>query len=145
MTAALLVALLGVATAGAPDPTGKLIGLWHGTSICTKADWNAACHDEEAVYDVHAGEVPGHVVLHGYKVVAGAAEFMGDLDFVYHEADDTWVAEFVGPHVTSRWVFKVTGESIDGQALLMPEKRVGREIRVTRLHGDSPWRLPAAQ
>ncbi len=145
MTAVLLVALLAAATAGAPDPTGKLIGLWHGTSICTKADWNAACHDEEAVYDVHAGQAPGHVVLHGYKIVAGAAAFMGDLDFAYHEADDTWVAEFVGPRVTSRWVFKVTGESVDGQALLMPEKRVSREIRVTRLHGDSPWQLPSAQ
>jgi hypothetical protein len=128
----------------AGHPTSELVGLWHGTSTCTKADWNAACHDEEAVYDVHPGKAPGHVLLHGYKIVAGAAQFMGDLDFAYHEPDNTWVAEFVGPRVTSRWVFRVTGESMEGQALHMPEKRVAREVRVTRIHGDSPWRLPPA-
>jgi hypothetical protein len=143
MSAAVLVlsSLVMTQSGVAGHPTSELVGLWHGTSICTKADWNAACHDEEAVYDVHPGEAPGHVLLHGYKIVAGAAEFMGDLDFAWDDEAKAWKAEFVGPRVRSRWLLEVAGDSLTGKAFLLPDLRVGRTIRVERHRGPSPWTL----
>ena len=82
--------------AAAAHPTSELIGRWRGTSICTKADWNAACHDEEALYDFKEGVAPGHVLSKGYKIVNGTPEFMGDLDFAWDPGAGAWVAEFAG-------------------------------------------------
>ena len=96
MTAAalLLSSLVMTQGAGAGHPTSELVGRWRGTSICTKADWNAACHDEEALYDFQEGVAPGHVLSKGYKIVNGKPEYMGDLDFAYDET-----AEGVGRRV----------------------------------------------
>ena len=138
-----IVALVLAATfaAGPSHPTSELVGVWHGTSTCTKADWNAACHDEEVVYDFHDGRTPKHVVVHAYKIVGGKADFMGDLDFSWDETSNAWKAEFASPRVHSRWLFEVTGESLAGKAFLLPEMRVGRTVQVTRHHGPAPWSL----
>ena len=116
----------------AGHPTSELVGRWHGTSICTKADWNAACHDEEALYDFKEGVAPGHVLCKGYRMVNGKPEYMGDLDFAYDETAKAWVAEFSGPRVQSRWIFEPHGDDLDGRFVLLPSMRVGRTIHVTR-------------
>ena len=134
MTAAVLLLSSLVMTQGAVagHPTSELVGRWRGTSICTKADWNAACHDEEALYDFQEGVAPGHVLSKGYKIVNGKPEYMGDLDFAYDETAKAWVAEFAGPRVQSRWIFEVHGDELNGRAVFPPSMRVGRTIHVTR-------------
>ena len=134
ITAAVLVLWsLAVTQGGAPGhPTSELVGRWRGPSICTKADWNAACHDEDALYDFKEGVAPGHVLCKGYKMVNGKPDYMGDLDFAFDATDKAWVAEYAGPRVQSRWIFEVTGDELKGRVLLLPEKRIGRMIHVTR-------------
>ena len=133
ITATVLVLLSLVVTQGVPGhPTSELVGRWTGSSVCTKADWNAACHDESALYDFKEGVVPGHVLSKGYKVVNGKPEYMGDLDFAYDETAKAWVAEFSGPSVQSRWIFEPHGDDLRGRAVLLPSMRVGRTIHVTR-------------
>jgi len=124
-----LVVMQGAAVA---HPTSELIGRWRGTSICTKADWNAACHDEEALYDFKEGVAPGHVLSKGYKIVNGTPEYMGDLDFAWDPGAGAWVAEFAGPRIRSRWVFSVHGDTIDGRAVLLPAGRDARVVHVRR-------------
>jgi hypothetical protein len=113
-------------------PTSELVGRWRGPSICTKAEWNAACHDEDALYEFTEGVAPGHVLAKGYKVVDGKPEYMGDLDFAFDVTDKAWVAEYVGPRVRSRWIFEVTGNDLSGRVVLLPEKHIGRTIHVAR-------------
>jgi hypothetical protein len=126
MTAAVLVlSWVGAMQAGAAGhPTSELVGRWHGTSICTKADWNASCHDEEALYECKDGVAPGHVLMKGYKIVNGKPEYMGDLDFAYDETAGAWVAEFAGSRVQSRWIFETQGDDLNGRAVSLPSMRV---------------------
>jgi hypothetical protein len=129
----LLLSWLVIMQGGAAaHPTSELVGRWTGSSVCTKADWNAACHDEEALYDFQEGVAPGHVLSKGYKMVNGKPEYMGDLDFAYDETAKAWVAEFSGTSVQSRWIFEPHGDDLRGRAVLLPSMRVGRTIHVTR-------------
>ena len=113
MTVDVVVLLSLAVTQGgvAGHPTSELVGRWTGRPICTKADWNAACHDESALYDFKEGVAPGRVLSKGSKIVNGKPEYMGDLDFAYDETAKAWVAEFSGPRVQSRWISRCTGTS----------------------------------
>jgi hypothetical protein len=124
--------LLATQSGAAAHPASELVGRWRGTSICTKADWNAACHDETALYDFNEGDAPGHVVSKGYKVVNGKPEYMGDLDFSYDETARAWVAEYSGPRVQTRWIFEPHGDDLNGRAVALPSMRVARTIHITR-------------
>jgi hypothetical protein len=66
----LLLLMLLLATVVGQDPK-SIAGRWHGESICVKAAWNAACHDEEVVYDVAPDSTqPGRMRFHASKIVA---------------------------------------------------------------------------
>lgn len=126
------VALVAALGASADHPTSELVGRWRGTSICTKADWNAACHDETVVYEATEGAAPGHVRLEAYRIVNGSAVDMGDLDFAYDAGAKAWVAEFANTRTRSRWTFAVSGDQIDGRGVLLPSMQVARTVHVTR-------------
>jgi hypothetical protein len=128
-----MLTLIAVVTlAGQPHPTSELLGRWRGESICVKADWNQACHDEIAFYDVVPGARPGHVLLHGYKVVNGENQLMGDLDFAYDAGLHAWAAEFRNARVHIRWTFEVRGTTLEGRVVDLPSQRVARNVRVSR-------------
>ena len=118
--------------AGDPHPTSELLGHWRGTSICVKADWNAACNDEVVFYDFVPGEKPERVLLHGYKIVNGQNEWMGDLDFAYDAGLKAWAADFSNARVRIRFVFDVHGSSLEGRLLDLKTDRIARHIRVSR-------------
>lgn len=131
---ALAFAVLGAVAvvADAPSPT-DLLGRWHGTSICTKADWNQACHDEEALYDFKPGVAPGHLLQHGYKIVNGKPVLMGDLDVAWNDTLHAWAADYSNERVHIRWIFEPHGDSLDGRLVLLPTQRVGRVLHLERL------------
>jgi hypothetical protein len=134
--------LLAISGGVAADhPASELLGVWHGTSICAKADWNRSCHDEEALYDFHPGEAAGHVIEHAYKIVNGRAEFMGDLDYAWDDTLHAWVADFANERVHVHWILEPHGDALEGRAELLPSLNIGRQIRVSRIHGESPWPL----
>jgi hypothetical protein len=130
-----MVVLCAMAVSGAnrqAHPPSELLGRWRGTSICTRADWNVACHDEEAYYDAQPGDAAGHVLLHGYKMVNGKPEFMGDLDFTYDPALRAWTSEFQSTRVHSKWIFEIAGDELHGRAVSLPSLRIARDIHVRR-------------
>jgi hypothetical protein len=101
MTAAVLLSSL-VMTQGAGLASDERAGrTWRGTSICTKADWNAACHDEEVLYDFQEGVAPGHVLSKGAQDREQSG-IHGRPRLVHDETAKAWVAEFSGPRVQSR-------------------------------------------
>ena len=70
----MLAALDGGVAAPAPVPTpapkSEILGVWKGSSICTKVEGNEFCHDESVVYTVV--DVPGQpatVALKAERVV----------------------------------------------------------------------------
>ena len=52
-----------------------VMGDWHGSSICLVR--RSACHDEEALYHVKAGEKAGTFLMQADKVVNGKPQVMG--------------------------------------------------------------------
>jgi hypothetical protein len=133
MTGLLLLASFLYTQGSAQDhPASELVGRWRGTSVCTKADWNSACHDETVVYECSQGAAPGQVLLRAFKIVQGKPEFMGDLTFSWDDRLRAWVASFANERVHLRVTLEPKGDTLEGRMVLLPEMRVGRQMHVTR-------------
>jgi hypothetical protein len=114
-------------------PAASILGVWRGSSICVKADWNASCNDEIVRYDFRPSTThAGGALMHAEKMVNGAFEPMGDLEFVFDSATDAWVGDFRNQRVNIRWSFRVLGDSLSGQVVTMPDRRVARHAGARR-------------
>lgn len=107
-------------------------GHWVGTSTCIKADWNSACNDEQVLYDFAAGADSDHVILHASKLVNGVAQPMYDLPFTYDAAATQWNGDFANSRVKIRWSYRVHGDSLAGEVVLLPSGQVGRHVVAAR-------------
>ena len=111
-----------------------LVGRWEGTSICIKADWNAACHDETIRYDVVRAAGRGDtLVVHAFKLVGGAYEPMGDLDATWDSAGRRWLAPFANSRVRIEWSYRLVGADLHGQVVTLPERRKARDVVARRV------------
>jgi hypothetical protein len=134
--AALAIVGLSVDT-DTPQGPSAILGWWHGTSICTKAPWNAGCNDEIAVYEfVAAPPDSDHAILHGFKVVQGQLDSMGDLPMVYAPDSAVWHGDFANGRVSIRWSFRVQGDTLLGQLVDRPSLRVSRTAKAVRGKGQ---------
>ncbi len=126
--------ILTVAPAPAREPApADILGWWHGTSTCVRAEWNAACKDEEILYQfVPAPPDSGHARLHASKIVGGEVVPMGDLEVRHAPDRDTWDGDFANGRVDIRWSYSVKGDTLVGQLVLRPEMRVGRHVVARR-------------
>ena len=116
------------------QPSDALLGRWEGTSICIKADWNAACHDETTRYDVVRAAGRGDtLVVHAFKLVGGAYEPMGDLDATWDSAGRRWVAPFANSRVHIEWSYWLAGAELRGQVVTLPERRKARDVVAHRV------------
>jgi hypothetical protein len=121
-------------TAAGAAPATAILGVWRGSSICVKADWNAACHDETVRYDFRPSTThAGGALMHAEKMVDGAFEPMGDLEFVFDSAAGAWVGDFRNERVNIRWSFRVLGDSLAGQVVTLPDRRVARHAAARRV------------
>ena len=128
----MLLLLMLVAAALGQDPA-SIAGRWHGESICVKAAWNAACHDEQIVYVVEPDSTsPGRMRFHASKIVGGRLEPMGDLDLQYRRADSTWFGDFSNARVRIRWEYHVRGDSLTGRLVDRESGRIARAVRAAR-------------
>lgn len=129
---ALLLALL-------QSPADAILGRWEGTSICVKAEWNRACHDEIVRYDVvrdtaHAG----HFVHHAYKQVGTTWEWMGDVTLHYDSTGHRWAGDWSNSRVHIEWSFWPRGTDLAGQVVIYPDRRKGRDVVVHRVTPVAP-------
>ncbi len=126
--------VLGIAQAD-PGDANRILGRWHGTSICTKADWNAACNDETVMYEfVPSAVAAGKITLHAYKYVQQAPQPMYDLDFDYDAARGQWWADFANTRVSIRWSYWLRDDgTLAGKVVdLKAQERVARNVSVSR-------------
>lgn len=118
----------------------SVIGSWRGDSTCVGD--HPACKNEDVVYrfEAIAGE-PGWLMLFADKVIDGKRVPMGVLKFQYDEAKGTLTGEFTRRQTHGLWEFKVDGDMIEGTLVLLPEKTIGRRVKVRRVSED---KLPPA-
>lgn len=113
-----------------------ILGHWIGESICIKASWNAACHDEQIVYDftpLGADSMRVHQVA--YKIVAGRPELMGELDYTYDPTQRAWLGEFSNARVHVVWRYELHGAELVGRVNMLPS---GKRARTVRAHRSAP-------
>lgn len=118
------------AAAKSADARTALLGAWHGQSICTGA--RAACRDEVVVYHVSAARKRDVVTIAMNKIVNGAEEEMGSMDFAIDFAAHQLSGSFDNGRVATRWVFHWTGDEMRGTAVVLPDGTKVRDIVVHR-------------
>lgn len=115
------------------DPAAAILGRWEGTSICIKADWNAACHDEVVRYVFTPDTaVAGGIMLTAFKQVAGVWDPMYDLALHYEPARHRWAGEFSNSRVHIEWSYWLQGADLAGKVIMLPDGRKGRDVIVHR-------------
>ena len=113
------------------DEREKLLGNWSGESICVGN--RPACHDEKVVYRIvkTAGK-SDMVTITMDKIVDGKPEEMAVLDFSYDADRGTLVNEFTRRTTHGRWEFTVKGNEMQGALFILPEREVGRRVKVRK-------------
>jgi hypothetical protein len=91
----------------------SITGTWKGTSLCQVK--NSPCHDETVVYHFSKGKTDCWYILQANKIVNGAEEEMGALDFQYDKTAQTLTCTMVNqkkqPGV---WKFFIRNNHISG-------------------------------
>ena len=118
----------------------KLVGDWTGESICVGE--MGSCHDETVVYHISLdASDPTKVKMRADKIVNGKPEWMGDIDLKYDAKNNTLTGDLTSPRYHGAWGFTVKEYIMWGTLSLLPDKRIVRQIRVTR---NGPIQTPIA-
>jgi len=125
------VLFLSLGFSVAESQTVSLAGDWIGESICFGD--NPSCHDEKVVYHISIDPTDEtKVKIAADKIVDGKPEFMGDIFLKYDAARQTLTGDLQSPRYRGVWEFTVKGNTIEGSLVILPDKKIGRRIRVTR-------------
>jgi hypothetical protein len=117
----------------APAPKEQILGVWKGSSICTKVEGNEFCRDETVVYNfVDIPDQPQTVGLKAGRVVDDSVQPMYELYFTYRPGTGDWSCEFSRPKFTGVWTYVVHGDDMTGTATLTPSQKVVRNVSVKR-------------
>jgi len=131
-TATVVATVLTAFPLAAQSPRA-ILGRWTGESICIKASWNAACHDEHVVYEVTPlGADSMRVHMEAFKIVAGRTEPMYGQDLTYDPRQRAWLGEFRNARVHILWRYELHGAALDGRLNMIPSGALARTIRVHR-------------
>ena len=116
---------------GAADARDGLVGDWTGESICVGN--RPACHDEKVVYHISkTADKPDTVTLSADKIVDGKPELMGVLDFKYDAGKGTLTGEFTRGTTHGVWEYNVKGNEMEGTLSILPDKTIGRRVKVKK-------------
>ena len=125
------------APATAPAPKAEILGIWKGTSICTKVDINEFCHDETVVYNfVDVPGQPATVELKAARIVDNTVQPMYGLYVTYRTDQGRWTSEFERPQVRGIWAFAVHGDEMTGTATVLPSRTIVRNVEAKRVPKD---------
>ena len=126
-----LLALVTLALSGAAAQTTSLAGDWTGESICFGN--NPSCHDEKVVYHVSiAPSDSTKIKIAADKIVDGKPDPMGEIDLTYDASKQTLTGETQTARYRLRWEFTVKGNIIEGGLYVLPDRAMGRKIRVQK-------------
>jgi beta-1,2-mannosidase len=124
---------IGVAVSDPQAPADRILGTWHGTSICVDKQVDRACHDEEVVYVIDSAAGPrGPVRWQADKIVNQVREPMGVSRLTYDSSGDNWFVD-INTRFRGRWTLVVRGDSIVGDLSELPAHRLVRRIALQRM------------
>jgi beta-1,2-mannosidase len=124
---------VGVAVWDPQAPADRILGTWHGTSICVDKQVDSACHDEAVVYVIDSAAGPrGPVRWQADKIVNQVREPMGVSRLTYDSSGDNWFVD-INARFRGRWTLMVRGDSIVGDLSELPAHRLVRRIAVQRM------------
>lgn len=116
------------------DPAAAILGRWEGTSICVKAEWNRACHDETAMHEFTRDTAHAGVIIdHGYKLLDGQWDWMADFPLRYDPARRRWAGEWSNSRVRIEVSYVLQGSDLVGTLNILPDGRKGRDIVIHRV------------
>jgi hypothetical protein len=111
--------------------TTSLAGDWTGESICFGN--NPSCHDEKVVYHISIDTSDStKIKIAADKIVDGKPDPMGVIDLKYDSGKQTLTGELQNSRSRGRWEFAVQGNIIEGGLYILPDRAVGRKIRVQK-------------
>lgn len=119
----------------------SVLGTWKGESICFGN--RPACKNEVVVYRIEA--VPGKsgvVMLFADKIIDGERVPMGKLEFQYNEAKGELSCDFTINQTHGLWQFKVLGDKMTGTLVILPDKELGRNVKVARVKESEVPKAP---
>jgi hypothetical protein len=126
-----VVCLAFALNASAAGQQNSLAGDWIGESICFGN--NPSCHDEKVVYHVSIDRSdPTKVKIGADKIVDGKPDFMGDIFLKYDAAKQTLTGALQNSRSQGVWEFTVKENIIEGGLYSLPDRAVGRKIRVQK-------------
>src|SRR5437667_8455801 len=109
----------------------SLAGDWTGESICVGN--NPSCHDEKVVYHISIDTSDStKVKIAADKIVDGKLEWMGDIHLKYDDARQTLTGELQNSRYQGVWEFAIKGNIIEGGLSILPDRALGRKIRVQK-------------
>ena len=126
-----LLSFLVLAFCDAGAQTISLAGDWSGESICFGN--NSSCHDEKVVYHISIDPAdPSKIKIRADKVVDGKPEWMGDIVLKYNASKQALTGDLQSPRYRGVWEFTIKGDIIEGGLYILPDRTMGRKIRVQR-------------
>jgi hypothetical protein len=118
---------------GAIAPKAEILGLWKGSSVCTKVEGNEFCKDETIVYNfVDIPSRPATVSLKAARIVDGTVQRTFDLYVTYRPDERRWACEFERGEGKGLWSFAVFEDGLTGTAALLPELTIVRNVTAKR-------------
>lgn len=121
----------------ATAPKVEILGIWKGTSICTKVEGNEFCRDETVVYNViDVPNQPATVALNAARIADGAVQPMYSLYLTYRPDQGRWTSESARPDSRGVWAHVVHGDELTGTGTLLPSLTVVRNVSAKRVPKD---------
>ena len=146
LAAVILAGLVALARAQPPDKDvnqdiAGVLGTWTGKSVCVGD--RPACKNEVVVYRFLAIEgKPDRVTLLADKIIEQKRVPMGKLEFVYAKAEQKLTCEFTGGRTHGLWAFTVSGDTMTGTLVVLPDKLLARFVSVHRVSDDQVPKAP---
>lgn len=121
------------AAAASPAATPRdAVGTWTGSSTCVGD--RPACKNETVVYRfVPVDGKPDRVRLLADKILEGKRVPMGALDCENDAANGRVRCEFTRGRTHGVWLYVVNGDAMTGTLEVLPERTIGRDVKVRRV------------
>ena len=123
----------------------SVLGTWKGESTCIGNN-RPACKNEVVVYRLEAvAGKPDVVLMLADKIIEGKRDPMGKLEFKYVEAKGELSCEFTIGQTHGLFQFTVSGDSMEGTLVLLPDRELVRRIKVKRVAEKDVPAAPARE
>jgi hypothetical protein len=119
--------------------SSSIAGAWKGESICVA--YRPACKDEVVVYLFEEiPDKPDRLMMYADKIIDGQRVPIYKQEFQLERGTGTLSGEFTKRQTHGLWEYTVSGDTMEGTLVILPDRTLARRIKVKRV---SPDQVPA--